>query len=509
MEFNFQSVTTEQPKKLFSTDFTVQSTVSDAESGGVKKILSVSAEPRISNTEIADGGVRISGRVNFKLFYVDADGALKNLDYFNDFTHFVPTESVATDRLTSVVACVETTAKTDLTVRVGARIAIDVYASESASVEALITAPDNVYSEYECGRTARFSAESKHSATFEDEQETRSPVDGIMTYENAVVLTDVKAGDGSFKATGKIVSTVCYLSAGDIKKIQFDLPFDEECFGSSVTAEQSVFGTAELKSARIVLGGDDKNTSIKTEVSVDFTFWTYLSDEVKYVKDLYSAKIELTPEYCPLSAGRVLAVERFDQKISGSVTLSDDYAPIRQTVEVLGVRNNVASVDVIKPSSDKNGSVKYRIEGIMLANVVYIDENGLNSVAAEIPYSDTFDGRFGGNVSPVLCTGIAENAFARVKGDRKIEVSADLIFAVQSIESDTLNLICKVAEGEEKPQNESAFSVYVAADGDGVWEVAKAMSARPDEITTQNPELVFPLKSGDRAVIYRKLESDI
>ena len=168
----------------------------------------------------------------------------------------------------------------------------------------------------------------------------------------------------------------------------------------------------------------------------------------------------------------------------------------------------MANVSVIRSSDDENDCVKYRIEGIIEANVVYTDENGLNSVAAEIPYSETFDSKNRGNVVPIAFSGIAENAFARVKGDRKIEVTAEAVFAVSSVKTDELDLICKVTEGEVRPQNESAFSVYIAEEGDGVWEVAKAMTARPDEITAQNPELVFPLKAGDRAVIYRKLDEN-
>ena len=508
MNFNFSEVVSEQPKKLFSTELTVLSTVSDAESGGVKKILAVSAEPRILSAEYSDGGIKTMGRVNFKMFYIDAEDHLKNLDYFNDFTNFVPSEDLSGQRIAVFHSSVEVSAKTDLTVKLGARIILDFYASEKNQVQGLVNPPDGVYSEYACGKVSKFAAFLEQSATFDDEQETRSAVDGIMMYENSVVLTDVKTSDGSFKVTGKIVSTVCYLSGDDIKKIEFDVPFDEEYLNSSVCSGQTAFGFAEVKTARIILGGDDKKNVIKSEITLNFNFWTYETEEIKYVRDLYSAKLELTPETCALKTGTALAAERFDRKVSGSVTLSDDFSAIRQTVEVLGVRNNVAKVSVIRSSDDENDCVKYRIEGIIEANVVYTDENGLNSVAAEIPYSETFDSKNRGNVVPIAFSGIAENAFARVKGDRKIEVTAEAVFAVSSVKTDELDLICKVTEGEARPQNESAFSVYIAEEGDGVWEVAKAMTARPDEITAQNPELVFPLKAGDRAVIYRKLDEN-
>lgn len=79
------------------------------------------------------------GRVNFKMFYIDAEDHLKNLDYFNDFTNFAPSEDLSGQRIAVFHSSVEVSAKTDLTVKLGARIILDFYASEKIRFRASST----------------------------------------------------------------------------------------------------------------------------------------------------------------------------------------------------------------------------------------------------------------------------------------------------------------------------------------------------------------------------------
>ena len=59
--------------------------------------------------------------------------------------------------------------------------------------------------------------------------------------------------------------------------------------------------------------------------------------------------------------------------------------------------------------------------------------------------------------------------------------------------------------GAEKEQNTAAISLYIAQEGDTMWELCKALTATPDEIMGQNPALTVPLKEGERVVYFRAL----
>ncbi|MBO6262987.1 MAG: hypothetical protein J6N93_01770, partial [Clostridia bacterium] len=59
-------------------------------------------------------------------------------------------------------------------------------------------------------------------------------------------------------------------------------------------------------------------------------------------------------------------------------------------------------------------------------------------------------------------------------------------------------------EGEARPVNDSAISVYVPSVGDGLWEVSKNLGVDGDEIMKYNKDITFPLTGNERILIYRR-----
>ena len=93
---------------------------------------------------------------------------------------------------------------------------------------------------------------------------------------------------------------------------------------------------------------------------------------------------------------------------------------------------------------------------------------------------------------------------AKAKFDETIELSVKLCFGVEVYTEKTMTYIDSVTEGEDKPLNDSAISVYIASEGDTIWDVAKAFSASPDKILEQN-EIDKKLVEGQRIVFFRSL----
>ncbi|MBQ9730283.1 MAG: hypothetical protein IJV80_05680 [Clostridia bacterium] len=61
-------------------------------------------------------------------------------------------------------------------------------------------------------------------------------------------------------------------------------------------------------------------------------------------------------------------------------------------------------------------------------------------------------------------------------------------------------------EGESVAENECAVSVFIPREGDGLWELASRLKSPPEEVAKNNPHLSFPVKKGERIVIYRRKE---
>ncbi|MEG2274533.1 MAG: hypothetical protein RSC44_04290, partial [Clostridia bacterium] len=59
--------------------------------------------------------------------------------------------------------------------------------------------------------------------------------------------------------------------------------------------------------------------------------------------------------------------------------------------------------------------------------------------------------------------------------------------------------------GAEKEQNTSGLSLYLASDGDEMWDICKALTATPEDIVVQNPTLETPLKQGEKVIYFRAI----
>ena len=185
----------------------------------------------------------------------------------------------------------------------------------------------------------------------------------------------------------------------------------------------------------------------------------------------------------------------FDDKLTDSAKLSESRSAVREILSPVNASNNVAKVWA------ENGKVF--IEGLVCSTVIYSDENGFNSVKVEIPYSTSFNADLTGSEN-LTASGVVTEIAPKIKRDREIEISAKLNFKVEASTSRTLKVISEVTEGEIKPVNESTISVYIASEGDTIWDVAKAFSASPDKILSQN-ELPQVLTEGQRVIYFRCL----
>ena len=69
-----------------------------------------------------------------------------------------------------------------------------------------------------------------------------------------------------------------------------------------------------------------------------------------------------------------------------------------------------------------------------------------------------------------------------------------------------LNYSSNVESIGEKQINESAISVYIPMQGEGLWQLSKRLNIPPEKLLETNHDLQFPLSGDERIVIYRSKE---
>ncbi len=232
------------------------------------------------------------------------------------------------------------------------------------------------------------------------------------------------------------------------------------------------------------------------EALVTLKVCSYLTKRTSVVKDVFMLDREVAVERNKFEYSQFDRTLIFDDKLTDTAKLSESRSAVREILSPVNACNNVARVWA--------ESGKVFVEGLISSTVIYSDENGFNSVKVEVPYSTSFNADVTGKET-LKASGVVTEIVPKIKRDREIELAAKLNFKVESSTLHSLNVITNVTEGEIKPVNDSTVSVYVVSEGDTVWDVAKAFSASPDKIMSQN-NLTQPLTAGQRIVYFRALD---
>ena len=238
---------------------------------------------------------------------------------------------------------------------------------------------------------------------------------------------------------------------------------------------------------------------IRVEGEVQFKVQAFRCAEIDIVDDLFTLANEVAVTRESRSYVCFDGCGFFSERVGGTAVLGDNRAAVIDISAVPYARCYTSKAYV-----DEDG--KLIVEGIVNADIIYTDENGYNSVRTEVPFALSIASAKPFSQTVKVCCGV-ESITASAKREREIEIELKLGVEVCGYSEITAEYISAVELGDEKPQNKSALSLYIANGGDELLDLCKALTAMPEDIMAQNPTLQFPLKEGERVVYFRSIQA--
>ncbi|MDR3216454.1 MAG: DUF3794 domain-containing protein [Clostridiaceae bacterium] len=501
MNFQFDKIKSDCLVSVGAQQSVVESVISDSIAHGIERILSLSAESKPVSVDAGNGEAVVSGRINFKLVYL-SENEPKSVDIFADFSERITSELITPhSKLFADMTIIDSEAVRDGVFKMRAVAETSLTALSEKESGCLFGADAAVHTKKTRIPLTKHIASGTANAEITDEQSVGANVGKILHLDARSIVSSAKAGDGVILVTGDVAFTVLYYASEAVNSLNFRVPFGEEIRAEGVSLTDIVSAKASIAGARIIITGDEDDNIIKVAADLRLRADAFMSYEEEVVLDGFSLKKELDFERGELKLESFGGMNYYSDRVSGIAALGDGRAAARDIAGIVGARNNLASV--------VPGDEGVTFEGLVTAAVIYTDENGLNSVQLEVPYSLNFAAK---NMSPsslLKAEAIVLSAEARVKRDREIEVSADIALKTDSYDEKTFECVMSASEGADKPQNNSAISVYITSQGESIWDAVKALSALPDDIIAQNPNLSIPFKGGEKIIYFRSLASEV
>lgn len=462
----------------------------------IAKVLSLAVDAKCSTQDVYDGYAQIGGRTNFRLCYLDKEGTARGVDYNADFTVRIDGEFMADDTVNCIIKVVESDVQASDTLTLSAVLEVSVCAQRREEIEALTNAE-------QCYKTQRtmylpsFIASKTTTAPFDDEQEVGGEITSVLGLNVNCAVKRAEATEGGALVSANVYATVTYVEGDIIKQRDFRMELEEELNLDGVQEGDSISVQATVKSSKIILQGVTDDNVIKVEGEIQFKVQAFRCAEVEVVDDMFTLTNEVVVTREKRDYVCFDGCGFFSENVTGTAVLGDNRAPVLE-VNALPYARCYTS----KAYIDEDG--KLVVEGIVNTDIIYTDENGYNSVRTEIPFSLAIASEKPFSKTVKVCCSV-ENISAKVRREREIDIDLRLGIEVCGYSDVTAEFISAVEVGEEKPQNKSAMSLYIANDGDELLDLCKALTAMPEEIMEQNPNLQFPLKEGERVLYFRSI----
>lgn len=467
----------------------------------INKVLSVSAFTTIGKPEIEKGKATYVAKTTFYICYENGEGQISKTECGCEYKGELDLGDTVEDCKVNLRADVVRTEfdASQLKLSVIAYVEIQAETRNCLSLDLLCGGDDLICQTLE---RSYYKSLGERSLIFpiEEEFELSYPIGEVLFHRADAIITACQCGVNEIIVDGEVRLSVVLLQndeKGGILKEERAFPFKAEIEFDDVNPSMQCSVNVNTRSFKIDVSVDtERNISaLSVAVNLEFTGEVFSQENLVYAKDVFSLTHELAIEQkedvidCPLDE-RTIGVRI-------SLLASADDIPENSTLKTVGGER--AEIVSFKRKDDCIVAI-----GTLVATGYFINGEGRYFTRKIVaPFESTLDCLFDPMVA--FQGGVkAENTSGRVLSNNEIELNAELIFSIRPYKTDTIKYVKGVALKESKTPNENAISVYIAREGESLWELAKRLNLSPEDIQNTNKDLVFPLSNKERIVVYRQ-----
>ncbi|MBR2341396.1 MAG: hypothetical protein IKA72_03195 [Clostridia bacterium] len=466
------------------------------QSGEIASVLTVHAKAVPEEITCFDGEVKYSGKLIVTVVYRDLDGKICRAERGAEFFHKAQNEKI-TPACFAKAAFVCDGIKTR---REGSGFFLSVVVVAKISVYGTLGAEYLVSGEGLELKTTQAQIYKTICVSGETEEEDVFEMDGVkdvLLHSERANVAQAFVSAGKISLVGEVNLSLCLLKDESVCSYERQIPFTVELPIDEWTEKMPVNAKTEIKSAQLTVDTDEETN--KSKVSLSLVLYseclTYLKEEITVCDDLFSTENELIVKRENVGGRYLTNVQRFTERIGGGASLS------------LSFEGEIGLQSVVNPrveiSFKRTGSSSGDAEGYVEAELLFCGEDGVKATSLTLPFIFPLQAEEG----EVEIEGNVYGLSVRRVGD-KFEAEGTLKVVVKTYRETSCSFVSAVEEGKAIQKKASALSIYLPTVGDGLWEVAKKLGCKCEDVVKSNPELEFPIKGGERLFIYRQYKND-
>lgn len=453
------------------------------------------AKAVINYCELLDNEIRYGGKVIFNA--VINNGGLKKFESGVEFSYKVDANGVLpTD--TIIGNCSIENVKVAVVNGIPTATCLLVFVGkvEKTSQAEYLHSLDGAFCKKNQAESVKIVTKESKNFSLEDQFELDYSVNEVLCQTQTIKVLEVVSSIGCCIIKGELLLDVLY-SVGEDNVATLDkkvIPFRFEQDISKVMPDLICLSNLSVNdfNLKVVVDRSVGKSSVMAFGEIKVETVVYENQPLSFVCDAYTLNRELNIGFTSKNLTKILGQRVVEAKVyqsgisknqKNSRLIAPLFAKIEQSDIVVG-----------------NGEVT--ITGVVEAVVLLSGESGYFVETALVPFSVTEKGFKNLAVidNQVVCN------FSVAESGDTLSVDLNLVFYIIEKEEVKAVFATTVEEGDEKPVNTSAISVYIPKSTDTLWELSKALGVSEEEILAFNGELSFPLSGDERIIIYREIK---
>ncbi len=472
----------------------------------ILKIVQVDAEAVITDKEVSENRIALSGRMELKIMYIPdkENERLKSIITSFGFEHRIDKQGI--DLMSEAVLeaeaeRVEYRLLNSRKLRVKSICRIDYTVTRASETEVVTGAPE------ECEVKKRILSARNSMPAAEREFTLKESVELASGKPSAaeILKVDVNISDREYKPlTGKLVAkgTVCicvlYTSAdGRVDFAEARVPFTEvfelEGMSEDAVCDTDYYVTECYYDLRGDSDGDMRIVDIQLSVSARIRPQTIT--ELEIIEDIYvPGKLSKTE----FEKKRIEEV----RLLPGRQSTVREIIPVPKNAPAISAVYNVMTETYVKSADIQGG--KLSVEGGIEAYVLYIcdsEENPIYSMKKNIPFSVSLDcpsEALNGNAAVKVR---AEHTGFNLTASNEVELRCILGIDAEIVSVYDTMLLISCTEEDIPQEDKKGIVVYFVQNSDTLWDISKRYRVSEKELAEFNGIEGGCVSAGERLII--------
>lgn len=469
----------------------------------INRVLGVDASVCLSQTECLNGEATTSGVITINLLYATESEQIGAAVYSTSFNSKIQNPQISPDCKIMCCAKVEEVIVASInsqTAKVNCNIVIEGFVNKNQEIQYVcVDRPDVCAKTTET--TAMYLGECKNTSWAESQQcIIKQPIQKLLTSTNQVICKNWEVSYNVLTIEGQIFNKIIYVTDEETPKLVtvhncFDFKQDIEFENLSKDGVAELNVCVVQQDAKCVIDEKNNQTTLELEIPLCANICTYENKCISTICDLFSTSNDVFLTNVGYNNCIMQKPEFFEKKIETNVSLTENEPRIDKLLAVSYTHIQVVS-DYVKDE-------QIVVEAIIKANLIYLndEENKIYSVDVEVPTILTSNTDLDAN-SQIEVFATLSDVDVMVKKGREVYVDAVVKVFANVCVTKSGAVISKVEFGEFISASDAGIEIYFAKAGDNVWDIAKQLKVKPEQIERQNQEVSFPLEKDENICIY-------